>query len=170
LRTNRKAPSGLSFAERITVRYAAPLRWNFVAAGSGARRRADPCKTGLIEAARCATGIQKHVSRAGSGRGVKGPATEERRHFISNLPADAEEFARAVRGHWGIENVLHYVLDVAFGEDGSRLRKGHRPENMAALRKLDLTATRADTETKNSVTGRRKQMAWSKEYLEKLLF
>ena len=105
-----------------------------------------------------------------SSREAKGQVTIERRHFISSLPADAEEFARAVRGHWGIENCLHYVLDVAFGEDGSRLRKDHGPENMALMRKLALTVARADTETKSSIIGRRKQMAWSNEYLERLLF
>jgi hypothetical protein len=62
------------------------------------------------------------------------------------------------------------VFDVAFGEDGSRLRKDHGPENMATLRKLALTTARADIETKSSIIGRRKQMAWSNEYLEKLLF
>jgi predicted transposase YbfD/YdcC len=75
-----------------------------------------------------------------------------------------------VRGHWGIENTLHYVLDVAFGEDGSRLRKDKGPENMAILRKPALTAARADTETKSSIIGRRKQLAWSDDYLERLLF
>jgi hypothetical protein len=75
-----------------------------------------------------------------------------------------------VRGHWGIENSLHYVLDVAFGEDGSRLRKDKGPENMAILRKLALTVARADSETKSSIIGRRKQLAWSDDYLERLLF
>jgi hypothetical protein len=79
-------------------------------------------------------------------------------------------FARGVRGHWGIENSSHYVLDVAFGEDGSWLRQDHGPENMAILRILALTVARADTETKSSIIGWRKQMAWSNEYLEKLLF
>jgi predicted transposase YbfD/YdcC len=94
----------------------------------------------------------------------------ERRLFVSSLPADAEQFARAVRGHWGIENSLHYVLDVAFGEDGSRLRKDKGPENMAILRKPALTVARSDRETKSSIIGQRKQMAWSNEYLEQLLF
>jgi hypothetical protein len=70
----------------------------------------------------------------------------------------------------GIENALPYVLDVAFREDGSWLRKDQGPENMAILRKLALTVARADTKTKSSIIGRRKQMAWPNEYLEKLLF
>jgi predicted transposase YbfD/YdcC len=94
----------------------------------------------------------------------------ERRHFVSSLPADAGRFAKAVRSHWGIENSLHYVLDVAFGEDGCRLRKDNGPENMAVLRKVALTVARVDSETKSSIIGRRKQMAWSNEYLERLLF
>jgi hypothetical protein len=62
------------------------------------------------------------------------------------------------------------VLDVAFREEGSRLQKDHGPENMTILRKLALTVARGDTERKSSIIGRRKQMAWSNEYLEKLLF
>jgi hypothetical protein len=77
---------------------------------------------------------------------------------------------KTVRAHWGIENSLHYVLDVAFGEDGSRIRKDKGPENMTILRKQALTVARSDTETKSSIIRRRKQMAWSNEYLERLLF
>jgi predicted transposase YbfD/YdcC len=105
-----------------------------------------------------------------SSREVDGKMTREHRFFVSSLQADGAQFAKAVRGHWGIENSLHYVLDVAFGEDGSRLRKDNGPENMAILRKLALTVARADTTTKSSIIGRRKQMAWSNAYLEQLLF
>jgi predicted transposase YbfD/YdcC len=105
-----------------------------------------------------------------SQREVKGKVTCERRYFVSSLPADAAEFATAVRGHWGIENSLHYVLDVAFGEDSSRIRSNKGPENMAYIRKIALTIARSDRETKSSVAGRIKQMAWSEEYLEQLLF
>jgi hypothetical protein len=62
------------------------------------------------------------------------------------------------------------VLDVSFGEDGSRLRKDNGPENTAILGKIALTVARADTAKKSSIIGRRKQTAWSNEYLEQLLF
>jgi predicted transposase YbfD/YdcC len=105
-----------------------------------------------------------------SRREEQGKVTQERRYFVSSLPADAQEFARVVRGHWGIENSLHYVLDVAFGEDACRIRSGKGPENMAVIRKIALTIARADTETKSSIASRIKQMAWSESYLEQLLF
>jgi predicted transposase YbfD/YdcC len=103
-------------------------------------------------------------------REEKGEFPVERRFFISGLAADAQQFAKAVRSYWGIEKSLHYVLDVAFGEDGSRLRKDQGPENMAILRKPALTVARAEAETKIGIIGRREQMAWSNEYLEHLLF
>jgi predicted transposase YbfD/YdcC len=105
-----------------------------------------------------------------SRREEKGKVKSERRHFVSSMPADAEEFARVVRGHWGIENSLHYVLDVVFGEDDSRIRSEKGPENMTFIRKIALTIARSDTETKSSVAGRIKQMTWSDSYLEQLLF
>jgi len=105
-----------------------------------------------------------------SRREEKDKVVCERRHFVSSLPANAEEFAKAVRGHWGIENSLHYVLDVAFGEDSCRIRSDKGPENMTFIRKIALTIARLDTETKSSVAGRIKQMAWSEEYLEQMLF
>jgi predicted transposase YbfD/YdcC len=105
-----------------------------------------------------------------SRREEKGKVTQERRHFVSSLPADPAEFAKVVRSHWGIENSLHYILDVAFGEDKSRIRADKGPENMSFIRKIALTIARCDTETKSSVAGRIKQMAWSEDYMEQLLF
>ena len=105
-----------------------------------------------------------------SRREEKGRMTVERRYYISSLAGDPEEFAKAIRSHWGIENSLHYVLDVAFGEDSSRIRTDKAPENMSYIRKIALTIARSDTETKSSVAGRIKQMAWSEGYLEQLLF
>ena len=112
----------------------------------------------------------KSIGFVDSRREEKGKVTYERRHFITSLPADAQEFAKTVRTHWGIENSLHYVLDVSFGEDDSRIRSDKGPENMSFIRKIALTIARLDTETKSSVAGRIKQMAWSDVYLEKMLF
>jgi predicted transposase YbfD/YdcC len=113
-------------------------------------------------------------------RKIKGKTTTERRYFVSSLSAEVEQFAHAVRAHWGIENWLttvsmHYMLDVAFGEDASRIKTDHGPENMAFIRKIALTVARSDKETadyrpSSSVASRIKQMTWSDEYCEKLLF
>jgi predicted transposase YbfD/YdcC len=112
----------------------------------------------------------KSIGFVDSRREVKGKVTYERRHFVSSLPANADEFAKAVRGHWGIENSLHHVLDVAFTEDASRIRTDKAPENMAFIRKIALTIARSDIESKSSIAGRIKQMAWSEDYLEQMLF
>jgi hypothetical protein len=90
--------------------------------------------------------------------------------FISSLEADAELFARAARLHWGIENSLHYVLDVAFREDACRIRKDNGPENMAFIRKIALTLARADQESKSSMVGHIKEPGWDNDYLERMLF
>ena len=112
----------------------------------------------------------KSIGMVDYTREEKGKITTERRYFISNLPACAEEFARIVRGHWGIENTLHYVLDVAFKEDDCRIRTGKGPENMALIRKIALTVARSDKGSKSSIAGRIKEMAWSDSYMEQLLF
>ncbi len=62
----------------------------------------------------------------------------ETRYYISSLPADARALLRAVRSHWGVENRLHWVLDMAFREDESRIRTGHAAHNMSSLRRLAL--------------------------------
>jgi predicted transposase YbfD/YdcC len=100
----------------------------------------------------------------------KNKTTVERRHFISSLPADPVLFGKTVRAHWGVENSLHYILDVDYGEDACRIRKDNGPENMNILRKIALTIARSDTSSKSSMASRIKQMAWSDSYLENLLF
>ncbi len=67
---------------------------------------------------------------------INGIETVERRFFIASIPADARRFARAVRGHWGVENRLHWRLDVVFSEDASRIRKGNPPAIMTTIRHL----------------------------------
>jgi predicted transposase YbfD/YdcC len=82
-----------------------------------------------------------------STREIKGKITTERRYFVSSLPVEVEQFAHAVRAHWGIENSLHYMLDVAFGEDACHIKTDNGPENMSFIRKIALTVARSDKET-----------------------
>jgi predicted transposase YbfD/YdcC len=97
-----------------------------------------------------------------------GEANGETRFFISSLPAEVKAFARAVRGHWGIENGLHWVLDVAFGEDASRVRKDHGPENLAWLRRVALSLLRNEPGA-DSVKCKRKMAGWDNDYLLQVL-
>ena len=97
-----------------------------------------------------------------------GKISRDRRVYLSSLALDAETFARAVREHWHIENRLHWVLDVVFHEDLSRLRSGHGPQNMATVRHTTLNLLRGAND-KHSLKVRRKSAAWDDTYLEALI-
>lgn len=92
----------------------------------------------------------------------------ESRFFISSRRLTAKEVAEAVRGHWLIENCLHWVLDVTFKEDLSRLRKGHGATNMAVVRHFALNIVRTAND-RHSLKTRRKKAGWSEDYLASLL-
>lgn len=93
----------------------------------------------------------------------------EQRYFLCSLPGDsAKQFAGAVRQHWSVENNLHWVLDVAFREDQSRVRKDHAPENFAILRHIALNLLKQET-TISSLKGRRHVAGWNDNYLLKVL-
>jgi predicted transposase YbfD/YdcC len=92
----------------------------------------------------------------------------ERRSYISSRALSAADFAEAVRGHWGIENNLHWILDVTFNEDQSRLRTGHGAKNMAVVRHFALNLVRQVAD-KRSIKRRRKCAAWDPEYLVEIL-
>lgn len=92
----------------------------------------------------------------------------ETRYYISSAPLDAEQANQAVRGHWGIENSLHWVLDVVFHEDQSRLRKGHGAKNMSVVRHFALNLIRTAND-KRSIKLRRKIAGWDPKYLAELL-
>jgi predicted transposase YbfD/YdcC len=99
----------------------------------------------------------------------KEPTTEETRYYISSLSAKVKTFARAVRGHWGIETSLHWVLDISFREDESRLRKDHGPENLALIRRLAASLLHQETKAKGGVACKRKQAGWDNDYLLEVL-
>lgn len=103
-------------------------------------------------------------------RTVGGKTSCERRYFISSHDgASAEQIAQAVRNHWAIENKLHWVLDVAFGEDHSRLRKGHGPENFSRLRRTALNLLKRDRSAQLGIKNKRLVASWDHTYLLRLL-
>jgi len=95
--------------------------------------------------------------------------TVERRYYLSSLAVDVEQFARAVRGHWSVENSLHWCLDVQMGEDQSRARTGHAAENLATLRRLALNLLKRDKTKKRGLKGKQLNAGWNHDYLLRLL-
>ena len=97
------------------------------------------------------------------------PTETATRYYISSLSADAEDFQKAIRLHWGIENKLHWTLDVAFSEDTSRKRTGNSAQNFSILNKIALNLLKKDSSVKIGVKSRRLKAAWSNSYLLKIL-
>jgi predicted transposase YbfD/YdcC len=91
------------------------------------------------------------------------------RYFISSWTASAQAFLKRIREHWQIENGLHWVLDIAFREDESRIRKDHAPQNMAVLRHMALNLLKQDTSVKVGIAAKRKMAGWDNNYLLKVL-
>jgi predicted transposase YbfD/YdcC len=108
------------------------------------------------------------IVRVQSRAELKDRSRFETRYYISSAQLTARQAAGAVRGHWGIENRLHWVLDVTFKEDQSRLRKGHGAKNMAVVRHFAINIVRA-AKDKHSIRLRRKLAGWDTKYLASLL-
>ena len=98
----------------------------------------------------------------------QGRLEQERRYYLSSAKLDAKSFAAAVRAHWGIENRLHWVLDVVFHDDLARLRTGSGPQNMAVVKHMAMNLVRAQDD-KHSLKVRRKLANLNPDYLQKLL-
>jgi predicted transposase YbfD/YdcC len=90
--------------------------------------------------------------------------------YIASTGTDAERFANAVRSHWGVENKLHWSLDIAFREDESRLRERNPTQNAAVLRHIALGLLKNDKSTKLGIKNKRLKAAWDESNLAKLLF
>jgi predicted transposase YbfD/YdcC len=93
----------------------------------------------------------------------------EERYYLSSLPADARLLNESIRSHWAVENSLHWVLDVTFGEDGSRIRKENAPENFGLLRRLALCLLKRETTSKRGIKGKRLRASWDEDYLLRVL-
>ena len=103
-------------------------------------------------------------------REVDGVVSKERRYYLcSNGVGTAQEFGHASRGHWGIENALHWVLDVAFREDLHRTRTDHSAENFAVMRHIALNLLKAEKTVKVGIKGKRLKCGWDHDYLLKVL-
>jgi predicted transposase YbfD/YdcC len=111
----------------------------------------------------------RSLVRIESTRTVGAKTTFETRYYISTLPADAKQVSHAVRSHWGIENSVHWVLDVDFREDDSRVRTNHAPANFTVLRHMALNLLRAEKTKKWSVRAKRKAGGWNDDYLATIL-
>jgi len=100
---------------------------------------------------------------------VSGKIEREIRYYITSLRPDAARLNSVVRQHWGIENKLHWVLDVGFGEDLDRKRAGHTAQNFSILNRIALNLLKQDKTSKRGIKGKRLKAAWNHPYLLKLL-
>jgi predicted transposase YbfD/YdcC len=122
---------------------------------------------GLLDGLAGWPAISRVIMVEGS-REKDGQTQQQTRFYISSFPATAVEFNQLIRNHWGIENNLHWMLDVVFREDQSRVREGNAPDNMATLRKIALQLLNQNTD-KQSIKSRRKLAAWNEDYLLNIL-
>jgi predicted transposase YbfD/YdcC len=111
----------------------------------------------------------KSIVKIESRREVCGKATEETRYFISSLDSSAARHMEVVRAHWGIENTVHWTLDVVFREDHTRKRTENSAQNFALVRKFALNILKADKSVKTGLNSKRLKAGWDPEYLLKIL-
>jgi predicted transposase YbfD/YdcC len=110
----------------------------------------------------------KSIGMVESERFINGEVSLERRHYICTL-TDVKPFAQAARAHWGIENSLHWVLDVTFREDDSRIRTGYAPENFNVVRQLAINLLKKEP-SKLSIKRKRFRAALSDQFRENVIF
>jgi predicted transposase YbfD/YdcC len=111
----------------------------------------------------------RSVAMVVTERRVDADIAREVRYYLSSLPGTAATIGAAVRGHWGIENRLHWVLDIAFREDESQVRHGHASQNLAVLRRLALNLLRQESTAKIGTKAKRLKAGWDEAYLLNLL-
>ena len=104
-----------------------------------------------------------------SKREIKGVISEETRYYITSLEADAEKIGKAIRSHWAIENSLHWILDISFRDDESRIRKGNAPQNIAIIKHMALNLLQKAKGKRDSIKQLRKAAGWSNDQLLNIL-
>lgn len=123
---------------------------------------------------KCFSGLQRWTGLQGIGcvvrqREFDKRTTSETAYYLLSYPECVKRFAQSARGHWGIENTLHWSLDVSFNEDQSRIRQGFSGENLAVIRHLALNLLKLEHTVKLGLSAKRKRAGWDNRYLEKLL-
>ena len=128
----------------------------------------DPACLEYLSAAGDWPGLRS-VGMVRSERREEERVSVETRYYISSLELDARRLLGVARSHWGIENSVHWVLDVSFREDESRVRTGNAPENLATMRHAALNLLRQDRQSRISIKAKRKLAAWDNDYLLSIL-
>jgi len=112
----------------------------------------------------------KTVVEIESTREFNNRVEREKRYYISSLEVDAKDMLHAIRSHWAVENSLHYVLDIAFRDDESRIRKGNAPMNIGIIKQAALNLLRKNQRKRESIKGLRKVAGWNNERLSQIIF
>jgi predicted transposase YbfD/YdcC len=128
----------------------------------------DPTCLAYLNAKQTWTGL-RGIGMVEAKRKVGEQVSKERRYYLMSLPGDAQAFGAAVRSHWSVENGLHWVLDIAFQEDASRMRKDHSQQNFIILRHMALNLLKRQRTANCGIKARRLKAGWSDDYLRQVL-
>ncbi|WP_442938950.1 ISAs1 family transposase [Nostoc sp.] len=105
------------------------------------------------------------VGMVESVRSLNGETMAETRYFISSLESNVEQFANSIRSHWGVENSLHWILDVTFREDDCRIRKDNAPQNFAIIRHIAVNLLTQEKRVKRGIKNKQFLAAMDNKYL-----